>query len=105
QGEPQQYRIADLHVDPLARKATRDGRRLDLTVKEFNLLLLLMQRRGEVVSRTEIAERVWDISFNSGTNAIDVAVGRLRGKIDAPFDHPLLHTVRGMGFVLEERSG
>lgn len=104
QADPVQYRIADLHLDPLARRATRAGRRLDLTVKEFNLLLLLLQRRGEVVSRTEIAEKVWDINFNSGTNAIDVVVGRLRAKLDNPFEGALLHTVRGMGYVIEERA-
>lgn len=95
--------IADLELDPLARKASRAGKRLDLTVKEFNLLMLLLRRQGEAVSRTEIAERVWDMHFNSGTNAIDVIVTRLRAKIDTPFDKPLLHTVRGLGYVLEER--
>ena len=64
---------------------------------------LLLRRQGEVLSRTEIAERVWDINFDSGTNVIDVAIGRLRHKLDAPFERPILHTVRGFGYVLEER--
>ena len=76
---------------------------MDLTPKELQLLELLLRRQGEVLSRTEIAERVWDINFDSGTNVIDVAIGRLRHKLDAPFERPILHTVRGFGYVLEER--
>lgn len=96
--------LADLEMDLLRRKATRSGRRLDLTAKEFTLLALLLRRQGEVLSRTEIAEQVWDINFDSATNVIDVAVRRLRGKLDAPFERTLLHTVRGMGYVLEARD-
>ena len=96
--------LSDLEMDLLRRKATRAGRRLDLTAKEFTLLALLLRRQGEVLSRTEIAEQVWDINFDSATNVIDVAVRRLRGKLDAPFERTLLHTVRGMGYVLEERD-
>lgn len=96
--------LADLEVDLLRRRATRAGLRLDLTVKEFTLLALLLRRQGEVLSRTEIAEQVWDINFDSATNVIDVAIRRLRGKLDAPFERHLLHTVRGMGYVLEERQ-
>lgn len=96
--------LSDLEMDLLRRKATRAGRRLDLTAKEFTLLALLLRRQGEVLSRTEIAEQVWDINFDSATNVIDVAVRRLRGKLDAPFERTLLHTVRGMGYVLEERE-
>jgi heavy metal response regulator len=96
--------LSDLEMDLLRRKATRAGRRLDLTAKEFTLLALLLRRQGEVLSRTEIAEQVWDINFDSATNVIDVAVRRLRGKLDAPFERALLHTVRGMGYVLEERE-
>ena len=96
--------LSDLEMDLLRRKATRAGRRLDLTAKEFTLLALLLRRQGEVLSRTEIAEQVWDINFDSDTNVIDVAVRRLRGKLDAPFERTLLHTVRGMGYVLEERE-
>jgi heavy metal response regulator len=96
--------LSDLEMDLMRRKATRAGRRLDLTAKEFTLLALLLRRQGEVLSRTEIAEQVWDINFDSATNVIDVAVRRLRGKLDAPFERTLLHTVRGMGYVLEERG-
>jgi two-component system, OmpR family, copper resistance phosphate regulon response regulator CusR len=96
--------LFDLEMDVLRRKATRAGRRLDLTAKEFTLLELLLRRQGEVLSRTEIAEQVWDINFDSATNVVDVAVRRLRGKLDAPFERTLLHTVRGMGYVLEERE-
>ena len=96
--------LADLELDLLRRKATRAGRRLDLTAKEFNLLTLLLRRQGEVLSRTEIAEQVWDMNFDSATNVIDVAIRRLRGKLDVPFERALLHTVRGMGYVLEARD-
>jgi len=96
--------LADLELDLLRRKATRAGRRLDLTAKEFNLLTLLLRRQGEVLSRTEIAEQVWDMNFDSATNVIDVAVRRLRGKLDVPFERALLHTVRGMGYMLEARD-
>ncbi|MBT9525161.1 MAG: heavy metal response regulator transcription factor [Rhizobacter sp.] len=97
-------RLADLEVDLLRHRATRAGQRLDLTPKEFNLLVLLLRRQGSVLSRTVIAEQVWDMHFDSQTNIIDVAVRRLRGKLDAPFDSKLLHAVRGMGYVLELRS-
>ena len=96
--------LADLELDLLRRKATRAGRRLDLTAKEFNLLALLLRRQGEVLSRTEIAEQVWDMNFDSATNVIDVAIRRLRGKLDVPFERALLHTARGMGYVLETRD-
>jgi len=75
-----------------------------LTAKEFSLLWLLLRRKGEVLSRTELAELVWDMHFDSETNVVDVAVRRLRSKMDEPFDQPLLHTVRGMGYVLEQRA-
>ena len=77
---------------------------IETAAREFALLALLLRRQGEVLSRTEIAEQVWDVNFDYGTNVIDVAVRRLRGKLDAPFERPLLHTVRGMGYVLEERG-
>lgn len=98
------FKVADLEVDVVRRKATRSGQRLDLTPKEFSLLSLLMRRQGHVLSRTEIAEQVWDMNFDSETNVVEVAVRRLRSKIDQPFDRPLLHTVRGMGYVLEDRG-
>ena len=101
--EPLQLAVADLHLDLARRRATRGGARLDLSAKEFQLLSLLMRRAGEVLSRTEIAEQVWDIHFDHGTNVIDVAMRRLRSKVDEPFSRPLLHTVRGMGYVLEPR--
>ena len=96
--------LADLELDLVRRRATHGGQRLDLTAKEFTLLTLLLRRQGEVLSRTEIAEQVWDMNFDSATNVIDVAVRRLRGKLDAPFERTLLHTVRGMGYVLEARE-
>ena len=101
--EPSVLRLAGLELDLARRRAQRDGRRLDLTAKEFNLLVLLLRRQGQVLSRTTLAEQVWDMNFDSDTNVIDVAVRRLRGKLDDPFDAKLLHTVRGMGYVLESR--
>lgn len=100
---PEVIHIAGLEIDFLRHKAVRDGMRLDLTQKEFALLSLLARRKGEVLSRTFISEQVWDINFDSDTNVVDVAVRRLRKKVDDPFDHKLIHTIRGMGYVLEER--
>lgn len=96
--------IDDLHMDLVRRRVERAGKRLNLTAKEFQLLSLLLRRQGEVLSRAEIAEQVWDVNFDHGTNVIDVAIRRLRAKMDTPFDRPLLHTVRGMGYVLEVRA-
>lgn len=96
-------RVADLEVDPIRHRAVRAGQRIELTAKEFALLALLVQRSGEVLSRTEIASLVWDIHFDSETNVVDVAIRRLRAKVDAPFDTPLIHTVRGVGYVLDLR--
>ncbi|MDP1968258.1 MAG: winged helix-turn-helix domain-containing protein, partial [Burkholderiaceae bacterium] len=96
-------RLADLEVDLVRRKASRGAQRLDLTAKEFSLLMLLLQRKGEILARTTLAEQVWDMNFDSDTNVVEVAVRRLRAKIDDPFDTKLLHTVRGMGYVLEDR--
>lgn len=96
--------LADLTIDIVKHKAVRSHLRLDLTPKEFALLVLLMQRKGEVLSRTLIAECVWDINFDSDTNVVDVAIRRLRQKIDDPFDKKLIHTIRGMGYLLEERE-
>ncbi|CAB3699542.1 DNA-binding response regulator [Achromobacter marplatensis] len=101
--EPTLLRLADLELDLARRRAQRGGRRLDLTAKEFSLLALLLRRQGQVLSRTTLAEQVWDMNFDSDTNVIDVAVRRLRSKLDDPFDAKLLHTVRGMGYVLESR--
>lgn len=102
--EPTVLRMADLELDLPRRRAQRGGQTLPLTAKEFNLLAFFMRRRGEVLSRTELAEQVWDINFDSDTNVVDVAVRRLRIKLDDPFEQRLLHTVRGMGYVLEERA-
>jgi len=102
--ESSTLRLGDLEVDMLRRRAVRGGVRLDLTAREFTLLTVFLARAGEVLSRTQLAEQVWDMNFDSGTNVVDVAVRRLRSKIDDPFEHPLLHTVRGMGYVLEERA-
>lgn len=96
--------IADLELDPVRRKAMRGQTRIDLTAKEFSLLHLFLRRQGEVLSRTYIAEQVWDMNFDSDTNVVEVAMRRLRAKIDDNFDNKLIHTIRGMGYVLEERS-
>ena len=96
--------LGDLELDLARRKAHRAGQRLDLTAKEFSLLALLLSRHGEVLSRTVLAEQVWDVNFDSDTNVIEVAVRRLRSKLDDPFPEKLLHTVRGMGYVLERRE-
>jgi two-component system copper resistance phosphate regulon response regulator CusR len=103
--EPDILRIADLEVHLLRRRVERSGQRIDLTAKEYALLLLLLRRTGEVLSRTLIAEQVWDMNFDSDTNVVEVAVRRLRAKIDDPFDKKLLHTVRCFGYVLEDRGG
>jgi two-component system, OmpR family, copper resistance phosphate regulon response regulator CusR len=94
-------RMADLEIDVLRHRATRAGQRLELTTKEFLLLSLLARRPGEVLSRTLIAESVWDMNFDSDTNVVDVNVRRLRSKVDDPFPLKLIHTVRGAGYVLE----
>jgi len=99
--EPMQIRIGDLQIDLISRKAWRGGVRIDLTAKEFALLAVLARRQGEILSKTSIAELVWDMNFDSNTNVVEVAIKRLRAKIDAAFTPKLLHTVRGMGYVLE----
>ena len=93
--------VADLELDLLRRRVSRGGKRIDLTAKEFGLLELLMRRHGEVLPRSLIASQVWDMNFDSDTNVIDVAIRRLRAKMDDPFEPKLLQTVRGMGYVLE----
>lgn len=97
-------RAADLYVDPIKHRAIRSGKPIELTAKEFALLVLLMRRNGEVLSRTQIASLVWDINFDSDTNIIDVAIKRLRAKVDDPFEIKLIHTVRGVGYVFEQRA-
>lgn len=105
--EPMQFSIANLQIDLLKRKAFRGGARIDLTAKEFALLAVLARRQGEILSKTAIAELVWDMNFDSNTNVVEVAIKRLRDKIDVPFaatSPKLLHTIRGMGYVLEVRA-
>ena len=94
-------RIADLELDPQRRRVMRAGKRIALTAKEFALLDLMMRRQGEVLPRSLIASQVWDMNFDSDTNVIDVAVRRLRAKIDDGFDVKLIRTMRGMGYMLE----
>ena len=101
----QTLRVTDLVIDPIRHRATRAGQRIDLSAKEFALLSLLAQRTGDVLSRTQIASLVWDIHFDSDTNVVEVAVRRLRAKIDDPFEEKLIHTVRGVGYVMERRVG
>ncbi len=94
-------RVADLELNLLRRRVTRAGKRIDLTAKEFALLELLLRRQGEVLPRSLIASQVWDMNFDSDTNVIDVAMRRLRAKLDDPFESKLIRTVRGMGYVIE----
>jgi two-component system copper resistance phosphate regulon response regulator CusR len=102
--EPMHLRIGDLQIDLASRKAQRGGVRIDLTAKEFALLAVLARRKGEILSKTAIAELVWDMNFDSNVNVVEVAIKRLRAKIDSPFGTRLLHTIRGMGYVLEQRD-
>jgi two-component system, OmpR family, copper resistance phosphate regulon response regulator CusR len=101
QREPEHLRIADLEIDMQRQRATRSGKPLNLTPKEFLLLAYLVRSAGEVVSRTEIAEQVWDIGFKTETNVVDVVVRRLRSKVDEPFKTKLIQTIRGVGYVLK----
>jgi two-component system copper resistance phosphate regulon response regulator CusR len=103
-GQPREIEnlaVGDLEIDVIRRRVKRAGQRIDLTPREFALLQLLANRRGEVLSRTQIASYVWDMNFDSDTNVVDVAVRRLRAKIDDGHTDKLIHTVRGMGYVLE----
>ena len=104
ESEPTSFELADLKLDLLKHRATRGSDRLDLTPKEFALLSLLIRRAGEVLSRTVLADQVWDMNFDSDTNVVEVAVRRLRTKVDDPYSVKLLHTVRGAGYVLELRA-
>ena len=99
--EVEQFQVADLQLDVLRRRVLRGTERITLTNKEFALLQLLMERSGEVLSRTQIASQVWQMNFDSDTNVVDVAIRRLRAKVDDPFTPKLIHTVRGMGYTLE----
>ena len=102
--QPEELRVGDLTVELQSRKVQRMGQRVELSPKEFALLSLLMRRAGEVLSRTLIAEQVWDMNFDSDTNVVDVHIRRLRLKVDDPFECKLIHTVRGAGYVLEVRE-
>jgi two-component system copper resistance phosphate regulon response regulator CusR len=102
--ELEHIEVADLSIDVLKRRVSRQNSRIDLTSKEFTLLHLLARRQGEVMSRSQIASQVWDMNFDSDTNVVDVAVRRLRAKVDDPFPVKLIHTMRGMGYVLEVRA-
>jgi two-component system copper resistance phosphate regulon response regulator CusR len=97
-------KIGDLELDLPRMKARRGRQPIDLTAKEFQLLSLLARRRGEVLSRTTICEQVWDMNFSTDSNAVDVAMGRLRRKVDEPFENKLIHTQRGLGYILEDRA-
>ena len=97
--------VADLEIDTARRRASRGRRRLELTPKQFSLLSLLARRQGEVLSRTLIAEEVWDMNFESDSNVVDVAIRRLRSRVDDAFEQKLIHTVRGVGYVMEARPG
>ena len=96
--------IGDLAIDALRREVSRGSQTLQLTPKEYALLLLLARHRGRVLSRTLIAESVWGVCFDTQTNVVDVLVRRLRTKLDAPFAQPMLHTVRGMGYMLDDHA-
>jgi two-component system, OmpR family, copper resistance phosphate regulon response regulator CusR len=100
QQEEEQLRVEDLEIDTRRHTATRSGVTLNLTPKEFLLLAHLARSAGEVVSRTEIVENVWDVDVDSQTNVVDVMVRRLRAKVDDPFERKLVHTIRGVGYVL-----
>lgn len=95
--------LGDLQLDLVKHRATRSGRRLDLTAQDFKLLALFLRRQGHVLSRAVVAEQIWDINFDCDSNVVDVAVRRLRKKVDEPFPGKLLHTVRGVGYVMETR--
>ncbi len=99
--EIERMAIEDLEIDVVRRRVRRAGTRIDLTPREFSLLQLLARRQGEVLSRAQIASYVWDMNFDSDTNVVDVAIRRLRAKVDDPFALKLIHTVRGMGYVLD----
>lgn len=101
QHEPNPVTLGDLEVDVIRRRVTRGGRRLELTAQEFTLLSVLLRHRGQVLTRTYLTEQVWDMNFDHDSNVVDVAIRRLRSKLDDPFRVKLLHTVRGMGYVLE----
>lgn len=99
-----ELRVADLEVNFFAHRASRKGKAIDLTPKEFALLALLIRRSGEVLSRSRIAERIWNLGYDDNMKIVDVKMGKLRAKVDEPYDKKLIHTVRGVGYVLEDRG-
>ena len=101
---PDTLEVCDLRFDLHRRNAVRSSIRLDLQPKELALLEYLMRNAGRIVSKTMIIEHVWDFNFDPQTNVVEARISRLREKVDRPFDHPLIHTVRGLGYVLEERA-
>jgi two-component system copper resistance phosphate regulon response regulator CusR len=102
--QPDVIRVGDLEIDLIRHKATRAGKRLELRPKEFALLSLFARRTGEALSRTFIAEQVWDMNFDSDSNVVDVQVRRLRMAVDEDHDQKLIHTVKGVGYVFEDRE-
>src|SRR6185437_1561228 len=102
QRTPEALHVADLQINFFQRRVLRQGQPVDLTPKEFSILGLLARRKGEIISRSVLAEQVWGINFESETNVVDVHMRRLRSKIDDPFNSKLIHTVRGMGYVLRD---
>jgi len=98
--DPTTLEVADLQLDLLSRRVTRAGRAIDLRPREFTLLEYLMRHTGHIISRTMILSQVWNYNFDPQTNVVDVLVSRLRDKIDRPFETKLLHTIRGVGYVL-----
>lgn len=100
--QPSVLRVADLSLDPATHSVERGGQRIELSAKQFALLSYLMRQAGQVVSRTMIQEHVWNYEFDGLTNVVDVHINRLRNKVDRGFDRPLIHTLRGVGYVLRE---
>jgi two-component system copper resistance phosphate regulon response regulator CusR len=99
------YSVADLELDEAGHRVSRAGKQIQLTAKEFALLTTLMKRTGDLLSRAVIAEEVWGIKFDTDTNLVDVHIRRLRAKVDDPFENKLIHTVRGVGYTLQDRAG
>lgn len=101
---PSVLKVSDLELDPARHRAFRGAQRIELTSKEFSLLHLLMRKSGEALTRTQIISLVWDMNFDCDTNVVEVSIRRLRAKIDEPFEVKLIHTIRGVGYVLEDRG-
>jgi DNA-binding response OmpR family regulator len=97
-------KVLDLELDSIAKKVKRNGKEINLTATEYKILELLMSNKGKVFDRMHIAEKIWGLSFNSGTNVIDVHINSLRNKIDKEFTQKLIHTKKGFGYVLSEES-